>query len=534
VGASVIAFGIAAVLALLIPIAHTPQAHAHASLIKAEPADGAVVPTAPAVLTLTFNEPVSPLVMRLIGPGGETAALGTVVAENTTVTIAAPPGLASGTHVLSWRVISADGHPVGGSMMFSVGAPSAQPVTGAESLAGPSVRALLWAAKLALYVGLFVGVGGAFFQAWIGDSASRTADSWILALISAGLVAAPLSVGLQGLDALDLPPTALQQKVTWETGLATSYGLTAIAAAFTLFAGIFAFAAKSSRVARGLSLAGLLGVGLALALSGHASTAAPRFVNTPAVFLHGVCVAFWIGSLLPLLASLRTSPQAGAALARFSRAIPLPLVLLVATGAWLACMQLGRVDALWSTSYGQVLACKLAAVAVLLGLGTGNRYWLVPRLQARGAAAARPLVMSISFELALALMILALVALWRFTPPPRALASDTLISFHIHGDKAMAEIAIERGGGEGARASMLVLDGAFQPLAAKEVTLVLANPAAGIEPLRRSAVHSGESNWRIEGLRVPVAGRWNVRVEILVSDFDKVTVEDSVALPRVP
>jgi copper transport protein len=231
---------------------------------------------------------------------------------------------------------------------------------------------------------------------------------------------------------------------------------------------------------------------------------------------------------------LRTSPQAGAALARFSRAIPLPLVLLVATGAWLACMQLGRIDALWSTSYGQVLACKLAAVAVLLGLGTGNRYWLVPRLRARGAAAARPLVMSVSFELALALMILALVALWRFTPPPRALASDAPISFHIHGDKAMAEITIERGGGEGAHANMLVLDGAFQPLAAKEVTLVLANPTAGIEPLRRSAVYSGESNWRIDGLRVPIAGRWSVRVEILVSDFDKVTVEDDVALPRVP
>jgi copper transport protein len=63
---------------------------------------------------------------------------------------------------------------------------------------------------------------------------------------------------------------------------------------------------------------------------------------------------------------------------------------------------------------------------------------------------------------------------------------------------------------------------------------VLANPAAGIEPMRRGAAHAGESNWRIDDLRVPVAGRWNVRIEILVSDFDKVTVEDTVTLPRVP
>jgi copper transport protein len=521
-----------AVAALLIALAS--QAWAHASLIKAEPAEGAVVPTAPAALTLTFNEPVSPLVMRLIGPAGEAIALGPGASENATVTIAAPAAMASGTYVLSWRVISADGHPVGGAVVFSIGAPSAQPAIGAASLADAYVRAGLWAAKVAIYVGLLVGVGGAFFRAWIGERGGRGADAACLVLLGVALLAVPISVGLQGLDALDLPLAALPQKAVWETGLATSYGLTAIAAGFTLFAGIFTFAAKSQRVARALSLAGLLGVGLAFAMSGHASTAAPRFVNRPAVFLHGVCVAFWIGSLLPLVASVRASPKDGAALARFSRVIPLPLVLLVATGLWLAVIQLGRVDALWTTSYGQVLTCKLAAVAVLLGLAAANRYWLVLRFQAGGATAARPLATSIAFELVVALMILALVALWRFTPPPRALATDAPISFHIHGDKAMAEIAIEREGGQAARANLLVLDGAFQPLAAKEVTLVLANPAAGIEPMRRSAVHSGESNWRIDDLRVPVAGRWNVRVEILVSDFDKVTVEDTVTLPRVP
>jgi copper transport protein len=529
----VIARRIAAVAALLIALAS--QAWAHASLIKAEPADGAVVPTAPAALTLTFNEPVSPLVMRLISPAGEAIALTPAASENATVTISAPAGMAAGTYVLSWRVISADGHPVGGSVIFSVRAPSAQPAIGAENLADRHVSAGLWAAKVAIYLGLLIGIGGAFFRTWVDDGAgTRGADAPCLVLLGAALLAVPISVGLQGLDALDLPLAALRQKAVWEVGLATAYGRTAIAAAFALFAGVFAFAAKSVRVGRALSLAGLLGVGLAFALSGHASTAAPRFVNGPAVFLHGVCVAFWIGSLLPLLASLRASPKDSAALGRFSRAIPLPLVLLIATGFWLAVMQLGRLDALWSTGYGQVLACKLVAVAALLGLGGANRYWLVPRLQARGAAAARPLATSISFELAIAVAILALVALWRFTPPPRALASDAPISFHIHGDKAMAEIAIEREGGQGARANVLVLDGAFQPLTAKEVTLVLANAAAGIEPLRRSAAHAGASNWRIDDLSVPVAGRWNVRVEILVSDFDKVSVEDTVTLPRVP
>src|SRR5262249_58962392 len=121
------------------------------------------------------------------------------------------------------------------------------------------------------------------------------------------------------------------------------------------------------------------GVGLALGLSGHASTAAPQLVSRPAVALHGICVAFGVGSRLPLYASVRKSSAAHEALARFSRVIPIPLALLVASGAWLAVVQLGRVDALWTTSYGKVLACKLVVVAGLLGLAALNRYRLVPR-----------------------------------------------------------------------------------------------------------------------------------------------------------
>ena len=76
--------------------------------------------------------------------------------------------------------------------------------------------------------------------------------------------------------------------------------------------------------------------------------------------------------------------------------------------------------------------------------------------------------------------------------------------------------------------SVQVLDGEFKPLAAKEVTLVLANPAAGIEPMRRAGVHSGaDGTWRIDDVRIPVAGRWNVRVEILINDFEKATVDDA-------
>ena len=523
--------GLGFLIALLLALAQSAPAFAHASLVRAEPADGAVLAQPPATLRLTFNEPVSPLVIRLIGPGGEVISPA-VAAENNTVTLT-PPRLRQGSYVLSWRVISADGHPVGGSLLFSVGAPSAQPAA-PLSEGDAAVRAALWVAKVILYIGLFVGIGGAFFGAWIAERGTGRTRPWLMTIIAAGLVATPVSVGLQGLDALDLPLPALAQGAVWQAGFQTSYGSTAIVAAFALIAGLVASITSSRRAAQALALIALLGIGLALSLSGHATTAEPHLLTRPSVFLHGVCVALWIGALLPLIAAVRGGGR-DRALARFSRAIPYPLAVLAITGVTLAVVQLDRVDALWTTSYGIVLSCKLLAILALLALAAANRYALVPRFEAAGGAAARPLVTSIAVELAIAVAILALVALWRFTPPPRALAlAGPQVSIHFHGERAMAQIEVASVRARGAHVSLEVLDGELRPLAAKEVTLAFSNPAAGIEPVRRAATSDGYSLWGIDDLRIPIAGRWRLRVEILISDFDKVVLEDDVDLPRSP
>jgi len=510
-------------------------ASAHATLVKAEPADGAVVAAAPPLLRLTFNEPVSPLAIRLIGPDGRAVTLGNIAAANAGIAVAVP-ALQDGTHVLSWRVVSADGHPVGGALVFSIGAPSAQPPSGVAASADPVLQAALWAAKVAIYLGFAVGIGGAFFRAWIAPhGVAGSAEPWIVTALIAGLAATPLSVGLQGLDALELSPREIGQRAAWETGLETAYGATAIVAAFALFAGVFSLAATSQRLSRVLSLMALVGVGAALALSGHAGSAEPRVISRPAVFLHAVCMTFWVGSLLPLWTALRGEGRDGETLARFSRAIPVPLTLLAATGLWLAYAQLGRVDALWTSDYGLVLLGKLVLVVLLLMLAAANRYRLVPRFRAEGAAAARPLRRSIGTELALAVAIVVLVALWRFTPPPRSLAAANTVSIHLHGAKAMAQIEIVRDGDGRAAAQIQVLDGEFRPLAAKEVTLILANPAAGIEPMRRVGVRSAPDDaWRVDDVRIPVAGRWDVGVAVLINDFEQATVQDAVALPRLP
>jgi copper transport protein len=519
---------LALVLMFLVALMHAPAALAHASLIRSEPADRAVLARAPASLTLTFNEPVSPLSLRLIGEGGHTLELADVAAVDAALTVRLPGALPEGTHLLSWRVVSADGHPVGGSLTFSVGRPSAgAPMP--EPQSDPARAFALWTAKLVLYLGLFAGIGGAFYARWIaGGDLSKGAERLIGGAMECALVAVIVSVGLQGVDAFGQSLSSLKEPSAWANGFATSYGRTAAIAALALVIGLVALRAKSGRWLSALALAG---AGAALAASGHASAAEPQWLTRPAVFLHGVTVAFWIGALMPLADALRAGRTGE--LARFSRAVLLPLALLIACGVVLALVQVRRLDALWTTDYGLVLLAKLAAVAVLLVIALGNR-WRTARVIAGEGPAMRRIVTSIKLELVIVAVILGLVAGWRFTPPPRSLlaAADQPVHTHIHTEKAMADLKIGVPKDGGRTIEVVLLNGAFGPLAAKEVTLFLSKPDAGIERLRLPAVHVEDTIWRVEGAQIPALGRWHVSVEILISDFEKTTIEDEVELPR--
>lgn len=518
------------VLAAALP-GQTGAALAHAALIGTEPADGAVVATAPAVLRITFNEPTAPLALALVTPEGERIALDRYRLDDATLAITAPDDLGEGTYVLTWRVVSEDGHPVGGSAVFSIGRPT--PGGGAVA-AAPEDRALqlaIWLTRVLLYAGLFLGAGGAFFIRWLGEGAP--ASRRIVAVLAVlGAVAAALSVGLQGLDALAVPLADLAQPVVWATGWATRYGTTAALAAAALALAVAALGVPGI-AGRLAALAALGGVGLALAASGHAASADPRWLTRPAVFLHAVGITFWAGSLIPLAAALRQGgAPAGRILGRFSRAAPIAVLPLVASGILLAVVQLGHLSALWSTAYGRVLVVKLLAVAALLALAVVNRLRLTEPARAGDAAAARLLRRSIAAELVLVAAVLGLAACWRFTPPPRALAAAAAApaEIHIHTLPAMADVTITPGRVGTADVAIVVMTGEFAPLDPKEITLVLSEPAAGIEPIRRQARRAGDGSWRVDGLVLPLPGLWKLRLDVLVSDFDLVKLEGEVRI----
>lgn len=511
---------LAALLALALSMlpALAVAAFAHASLVAAEPADGAMLQAAPTRLTLSFSEPVSPLAMTLIAPDGGRTALEDIVLRDTTLDIATPAGLGKGTHVLSWRVVSTDGHPVGGSVVFSIGAPSAAPIV-VEAADWP-VRGALWAGRVALYTGLFLGVGGIFAGAFLTrDGPGRRFAAACLGLGAAGAV---LSLGAQGLDALGAPLGRIGDSAVWQAAIATSFVRTVIVAALA-FALALAAVLTGGAKGRLLAAAALAATGLALALSGHAGAAEPQWLTRPMVFLHGAGIAFWAGALVPLGLSLRRGgAAAAAALRRFSVAIPYSVGALVIAGGTLAIVQVGHPAALLDTAYGNVLLVKLALLATLFVLAIVNRFRLTRPALAGDGLATRRLTRMIVVEIALVLAIFAVAAVWRFTPPPRtlAIAAAQPAMVHIHTAQAMADVTVTPGQTGAVTVSIMLMTGEFGALDAREVTLVLANPEAGIEPIRRPAQKPGDGTWRVDGLVIPAAGRWTIRIHVLVSDYE--------------
>jgi copper transport protein len=524
---------LAGLFMLLALLAAPANVFAHATLVSAQPSDGSVVATVPRELRLTFNEPVSPLRLDLIDPTGELRALDDFALADHTLTVTVPADLADGTHLLAWRVVSADGHPVGGSLVFSVGAPSAVAPTLPDVADGP-VAAGVVLSRIGLYVGLVFGIGGAVAVSWLMPT-SRSGKRFAGASLAIGLAATMLSIGYQGLDALGASNARLADPLIWSGGLSTSYGPTAIMTAIALLIAIFALLANHSAVSRALSVVAILAGSGALTLSGHASAADPQWLTKPAVFAHAAMAALWVGALGPIgIALHRQAPDARRGLLIFSRFIPLALIVLVAAGFALSVIQVQTPTAIFDTAYGRLLTLKLGLLTLVAIVAIFNRWRLTaPSLQGDDRRT-RQLVLAIGVETLLMLAVVCVAAGWRLTPPPRIIAMEAAqpAYLHIHTGQAMADVTISPGRSGHADISAIIMTGEWGPLDARELTFVLSNEAAGIEPIRRAASRPGDGTWRASEVFLPLGGTWTIRLEILVSDFEMLRIAGDVVIRR--
>ena len=523
-------------LVLLITLAGGGRhAFAHAALVESVPADGAVLTAAPADVTLRFSEPVAPVMLRVLDIDAKPVADGArAQVEDTIIRLPLPAGLAHGTYVVSYRVISVDSHPISGAVVFSIGDSSAADrLSRAHSLGrwmAPTI-----AAVRALFVAALLIAAGTMLALWrLADFAPDAVRHNRRVVVIATGVALGSGAVLLGLTARDFAGTSLAGVVeveAWQVLLTSSLARSlavATAGLVLILAALWRLAPGSNRVT---AVAGSLIAITSFALTGHAATAAPQQVMRWAVPLHAVCAAFWLGSLPVLAASLRTDPanRAMALVQRFSTHAIWAVALILALGLVIAIVQVEHLDMLWLTAYGRILLAKLGAVALLLAVAIHNKWRTTPRLAA-DARAVQELRRAIGVEYILFATVLALTAALGQVEPPRVrIARDTAA---IAGGAAAFSASLAQGSyritlsvsparaGHNALA-VEVADPNGQRLAPQEVAFELSLPAAGIEPLRRKAGRDAAGRFLHHGSELSLAATWHVEVHVLIDDFTK-------------
>lgn len=456
-----------AAAALLTPTA----ALAHATARVSEPPAGATVATAPDEVRLVLSAPVEDefLTLRVTTPAGDEVSGGSRRDPFDPRAILAPVAVPAGTDglVVTWRVLSRDGHATGGVYGIGIGAPApdtgavASPVRSDLVPFGVLARLLMLVAPLGL-LGLIALAAGVVGPAVVAGGIGPPGESpSVRASVRARAAEAVLGAthgwwrawyALTAAWALALvlvPVAALWALREGPGGLGDLLGGTSLGNAWRLQLAGLAVTAVAVLVARratgpgGLPDAPLAAVGLAfgpvaalyaISASGHASTGGDRTLNIGIDLLHNVATAAWIGGLLglavlvsPAVAALGADDRtrlAAAVVVRFSALALTAVAVLVVTGVYRALAEVSPGDLL-DTGYGRALLVKLGLFAVLLVGGAYNRMVVHPRLERaalgldpddRGGAAA--LRVSVRAELVAAGVLLVAVAVLVSLAPP--------------------------------------------------------------------------------------------------------------------
>lgn len=398
--------GALALLALLLPVA---PASAHASLVTSDPAEGQVLATAPQTATFTFDEPVRLQrggVHVFDATGRELDA--EARSADLRLVVDLPAGMDDGTFVVAWRVVSSDGHPVAGSLTFSVGKPSASVVTAAQvaQAAPPAVKAALGLAQGLTYLGVFGACGLVLFVALLLPRDAgvdllrgrliRLAGRFVVLVVAAGAALLPLTALYQRAEGL----STLASGAVWADAVRGVETVSAVLlAGGSLLATRFLVTAHRVVTDRVIALGAVGLTLLALGLVGHTRSITPYTLMLAADLSHVVAGTLWFGGLLGLVISLRRladRPRVGAAvLARFSLLAGWSLLVVALTGSVLGWRILRSWENLVGTDFGRLLVAKVAVVGVVAALAGWNRYRLLPAILAdggfaeRGAAASR-------------------------------------------------------------------------------------------------------------------------------------------------
>lgn len=372
-------------IALAILVGTAQPASAHTNLIATSPADGSVLGQAPAALTFTFSEDVSldlAEVSVATAAGKPVAIAAPRIGARATELVVALPALEDDAYRITYRVRDPfDLHLTSGSIVFGVGQAALPEGDAATTSVNPVEAVLRWIE----WGGIALALGAASVALWhgraIADSdARRLVIARSLRLISVGVLAAAFAevAGVVN-EVVDIGGSLTE--TARQVLLSSAYGRRALISLQLAIVVIVLFRMarplllrRRGRPSTMIELAPavlLIGLVIAAAFAGHASTGGSFVTGVALRVAHLLGIGLWAGGLVVVVLLLPRNVPLGRKqlLQSFASTAVAATAITVASGLALSGREVTSVTALLSTSFGGVLIVKVALVAVALALG---------------------------------------------------------------------------------------------------------------------------------------------------------------------
>ncbi|WP_233624833.1 copper resistance CopC/CopD family protein [Actinoplanes sp. ATCC 53533] len=510
--------------------------YAHAVLSGSDPAANTVVPQPPEQVMLQFTESVRPVTGRIqvLAPDNSRADDGQPSVAGATVTITLRTR-ATGTYLVSYRVTSADSHPIAGSFTYSVGTPSARPAAAgqdATAAAARSVRTAISAAKTVGYAGLALLMGPIMMLLLLWPPRlSRSGPArlvWTGLGLTAGSTLAALWLQVPyttGGDLTDVDIDGLGDVPGSLFGVVLLIRLGVLCIAPFLIRPILSAGSDVSSKSRG-RLAALAGVAITTwPLSGHPAASPAPSVSVVTDSIHLTAMAIWLGGLVMLVTFVlprARDHELQLLLPMWSKWAETAVIALAMTGVIQALIEIGTVGAFFTTAYGRLLLGKLALVATVIAVAGCAR-----RLVRRRLDDGRPVLRRVvALELGIATVILSLTAVLVQTAPARTAAAGPAANHTEQVEQTLRTETLSvrviifpaRTGANTVHLFAFTPEG--KPLPVVEWGATAAMPAAGIEPVD-VPLSQAVDNHAIGKLDLPIAGTWRLRVTLRTSEIDQ-------------
>jgi len=541
-------WGLAAALAALaLAVAFPGFASAHASLERSDPLDGQVVTTSPSRVTLTFTEPIETALgaIRIFDADARRVDGGGTVRQAPNVVVSGVPRtLAQGTYTVSWRVGSADGHPLDGAFVFHVGAPGERPEGIASEVQSQPPSAIDRASDIGRFVNLalvilLVGGIAALVLLFAGRAPDVERRLWYAAagcgfalsiVAGATILLHAASVAGVGLDG------AARGSVL-SAVLDTRFGQVRLAQ--VILAEIVAigavWAAATDGNTRRKQVVALAAAGLAVTpgLAGHAG--ARDSLTVIADTGHVLAASMWVGGLATIVTALGLAGAERGGLARslwprFSTAALVSVGVLLVAGVIGSLKNVDGVSELWETTYGRLLLAKIGIALVLIGFGVVNRR-AVRRLRAHtGDAGEGALRRSVLGELVLMAGAIAVASVLINQPPARGVASAAPAAASTQVGDLAVRVAVDPAE-TGSNLVSVFLKRQGQPATADEVS-VTATPPADVGPFRLQTRQAETGHYVAPPLEAGVAGVWSFEIAVRRGEFGLTAATVSIPIRK--